>query len=131
MARLQAQQARPARAGGPSTRRVRASGLPARPAPACNGARGQGDAPECEAAQLARRRAVLAALATAPAAAAWRAPPARGAAAPAAPVEEEAAGDFYVRWPYAQPSDILPFIRQHATEGDADTVLAALEEWAT
>jgi len=34
---------------------------------------------------------------------------------------------FYSQWPYAQPSDILPFIKSQAREGDAMAVLAAMQ----
>jgi hypothetical protein len=43
-----------------------------------------------------------------------------------------AAGEsFYSLWPYMQPSDILPFVRERARQGDAQAVLDALDEWAT
>ena len=37
---------------------------------------------------------------------------------------------FFQRWPYIQPSDILPYVRAHATQGDAAAVLAALEAFS-
>ena len=38
---------------------------------------------------------------------------------------------FYQKWPYVQPSDILPYLDSHSTAGDAASVLAALESWST
>ena len=40
------------------------------------------------------------------------------------------AADFYQRWPYQKPSDILPWIRARAAPGDAAAVLAAMDAWA-
>ncbi len=55
--------------------------------------------------------------------------------APARPSRAEdddgGSADFYSRWPYVVPSDILPFIRERAAPGDSDAVLAAMDEWAT
>jgi hypothetical protein len=78
------------------------------------------------------RRAALAALVASIAAAA--ASPAAAAAAAAADGDDDAddfQADFYTRWPYAQPSDILPWVRAKAAPGDAAAVLSALDEWAT
>jgi hypothetical protein len=38
--------------------------------------------------------------------------------------------NFYEAWPYVVPSDVLPFVRDKAQEGDAEATLAALEEFA-
>jgi hypothetical protein len=85
-----------------------------------------------------RRGVLQAAVAAAlwlPPAAAWRAQPAAAAGPGAAAAESPRTGelssvDFYARWPYMQPADILPFIRQQAAPGDAAAVLAAMDEWA-
>eukprot|EP00960_Hanusia_phi_P076826 768617-Hanusia_phi.AAC.2 len=37
--------------------------------------------------------------------------------------------EFYVKWPYAQPSDILPFIFSQASQGNVDEILAAMDEF--
>lgn len=41
------------------------------------------------------------------------------------------AEDFYQRWPLVQPSDVLPFIRASAKQGDAEAVVTALDVWAS
>jgi hypothetical protein len=37
---------------------------------------------------------------------------------------------FYAQWPYAEPSDILPFIRASAAPGDAQGVLDAMDAFS-
>lgn len=37
---------------------------------------------------------------------------------------------FYAQWPYAQPSDILPYIQQQAAPGDAQAVLDAMDAFS-
>jgi predicted O-methyltransferase YrrM len=37
--------------------------------------------------------------------------------------------DFYQRWPSVEPADVLPYVRATARAGDADAVVAALDEW--
>ena len=46
------------------------------------------------------------------------------AAAPAKFVKDPS---FYARWSYAQPSDIIPYVRAVARGGDAEGVLAAMD----
>ena len=60
--------------------------------------------------------------------------PAATAAAVTAAAKDDDEGEaesFYTRWPYAQPSDILPWVRAKAWRGDTQAVLDALDEWAT
>jgi catechol O-methyltransferase len=49
-----------------------------------------------------------------------------GAVSAAASAAEE---DFYQRWPLVTPADVLPFLRATAEQGDAGSVVAALEAW--
>ena len=75
-----------------------------------------------------RRQAAAAAAASLLAAAAW--PAARPAAAAAAAAAEAADpsslsnAEFYSAYPYVRPSDILPYLRDAARPGDADSVRA-------
>jgi hypothetical protein len=39
--------------------------------------------------------------------------------------------EFYMKWRYAQPSDILPYIYASAKQGDADAILKAMDEFGT
>jgi len=75
----------------------------------------------------ASRRAALAGGA---AAALLLAPARRSRAAPSAAGDPQGV-DFYQRWPYVEPADILPYLRAHASQGDAAAVLAALEAFST
>jgi hypothetical protein len=36
---------------------------------------------------------------------------------------------FYMKWQYSQPADILPYIYANAKQGDADAILAAMDEF--
>lgn len=45
-------------------------------------------------------------------------------------VASGAADDFYNRWPYAEPKDILPFLYATAAEGDPQSVLDAIDEFS-
>jgi hypothetical protein len=38
---------------------------------------------------------------------------------------------FYSKWPYVQPADILPYLRATARRGDPDSVLAAIDTFAS
>ena len=38
--------------------------------------------------------------------------------------------DFYTRWQYARPSDILPYIYENARKGNAASVLRAIEDFS-
>lgn len=49
------------------------------------------------------------------------APPSR-----AAPTDS---ADFYSKWPYTAPVDIIPFVESNATKGDPESVLRAFDEW--
>lgn len=40
------------------------------------------------------------------------------------------AASFYSEWPYAKPSDVLPFVRATAPQGDVQAVLDALDSFA-
>ena len=77
-------------------------------------------------AQLPRRRDALLAAAGVFLAAPSSAPFARAADA-AAPAKFVKDPSFYARWSYAQPSDIIPYVRAVAREGDAEGVLAAMD----
>ena len=44
----------------------------------------------------------------------------------AAPIDS---GDFYAKWPYSKPSDIIPFVEANATRGDPASVLKAYDLW--
>ena len=68
----------------------------------------------------------------------WQAAAALAAAAAAAwglPLRPAAAAaeaaDVYSSFPYVTPSDILPFLRAEARPGDVDSVLAAIDAFAT
>ena len=37
--------------------------------------------------------------------------------------------DFYATWPYQKASDILPFVRKYAKDGDSDSVLDAMDRF--
>ena len=50
-----------------------------------------------------------------------------GLASVAAAVAEE---DFYQRWPLVTPADVLPYLRATAVQGNADSVVAALDAWS-
>ena len=51
-----------------------------------------------------------------------------GTVSAAASAAEE---NFYQRWPLVTPADVLPFLRATAKQGDADSVVAALESWGS
>ena len=44
----------------------------------------------------------------------------------AAPIDS---GDFYAKWPYSKPGDIIPFVEANATRGDPESVLKAYDLW--
>ncbi|PSC72400.1 catechol O-methyltransferase-like [Micractinium conductrix] len=50
---------------------------------------------------------------------------------PAAAAAAAEAADVYSSFPYVTPSDILPFLRAEARPGDVDSVLAAIDAFAT
>lgn len=84
--------------------------------------------------QALDRRTLLTALAAAAAGGALRPPAAAAAQAALAAAgldDDDDPGSFYTRWPYAQPSDVLPWVKAKAARGDAQAVLDALDEWAT
>lgn len=92
-------------------RRVRCSADPAQ-------------APRCS-----RRHTAIAAAALL--AAAWpSSSPARAAGLSSRPSSLDNA-EFYSRFPYVQPADILPYLRAAATPGDVDSVLRAIDEFAS
>lgn len=76
------------------------------------------------------RRAVLAAAAAALAVALERVEAAHAMSRGPTDNEADELPNFYARWPYVKPSDILPWVKANAAPGDADAVLAALDEWA-
>jgi hypothetical protein len=38
-------------------------------------------------------------------------------------------GLFYAKWPYVQPSDILPYIYATAEKGNVDSILKAMDDF--
>lgn len=44
--------------------------------------------------------------------------------------DSETAGDFYARWPYRGPQDIVPYVKAHAARGDSQAVLNAIDAFS-
>jgi hypothetical protein len=83
---------------------------------------------------FSRRRAAAAALLLPQAGAALLAAAWQGACLQAGAAEQPSSSaskaSFYSEYPYIQPSDILPFLRDKATPGDMSSVLAAIDDFA-
>ena len=41
------------------------------------------------------------------------------------------ADDFYSKWPFSRPQDVLPYIYGTAKEGDIDSIVVALDKFGT
>jgi hypothetical protein len=57
-------------------------------------------------------------------------PAAAAAAVAAGPNKPELDPSFFADYPYAQPSDILPYVYDTASRGDADAVLNAIDSFS-
>ena len=83
---------------------------------------------------FSRRRAAAVALLLPRAGAALLAAAWQGACLSAGAAEQPSSSaskaSFYSEYPYIQPSDILPYLRDRATPGDVSSVLAAIDDFA-
>lgn len=77
-----------------------------------------------------RRQAVLVALLTSPAAMAATAADTQQSQPATAAMPAQRDPSFYATWPYATPSDILPYIQHECQPGDAQAVLDAMDSFS-